>query len=86
MSKDDVTEFRGRTITCNEAMSKLYDYLDSELDDITEEEIDRHVHDCRECFSRMDFEKRLRAKVQNLDETQTPPDVQDRLMALVKKF
>ncbi len=86
MSKEDVTEFRGRIITCNEAMSKLYDYLDSELDDISEEEINRHVHDCRECFSRFDFEKRLRAKVQNLEEETTPPEVHGRLMALINKF
>ena len=50
-------------ISCEEVMSKLYAYLDNEIDAPTEADIDAHVHKCRECYSRAEFEKNLRKKV-----------------------
>ena len=73
-------------ISCKEAMSKLYQYLDSQLDDISDKEIEKHVHDCRECFSRVDFEKSLRSKVLQSASIETPLDVQHRLKSLIEKF
>lgn len=74
-------------ITCSEVMSRLYAYLDSEVDDITELNIDEHLHECRECFSRAEFEKLLRTRIaQSGQNAETPPDVRDRLKNLIQKF
>lgn len=73
-------------ISCVEVLSKLYDYLDQEVDTLTEEEIDEHVHACRECFSRMEFERRLRQKVAQSGSVAAPEDVQKRLTSLIKRF
>ncbi len=75
-----------KKISCEEVMSKLYAYLDREIDGPTEEEIDHHLGHCRECFSRAEFEKLLRSKVSTVGSKQTPEDVQQRLTSLIKRF
>ena len=73
-------------ISCAEVLSKLYDYLDQEVDTLTDEEITEHVHACRACFTRLEFEKRLRQKVAQSGSVAAPEDVQRRLTSLIKRF
>ena len=73
-------------ISCEEVISKLYDYLDQELGGSTQLDIDEHIKDCRECFSRAEFERALRKKVAGSIEADTPADTRNRLEALIKRF
>lgn len=73
-------------LSCAEVLSKLYDYLDQEVDTLTQDEIDAHLVSCRECFSRAEFEKVLRKKVASAAEVQTPEAARERLESLVKRF
>ena len=73
-------------ISCEEVMTKLYAYLDDEVDALTEADIDAHVHKCRECYSRAEFEKALRKKVSSTAEIETPGETRGRLEALIKRF
>ena len=73
-------------ISCEEVISKLYDYLDQELAGSTQVDIDEHIKDCRECFSRAEFERALRKKVAGSIEADTPADTRNRLEALIKRF
>lgn len=75
-----------RKISCEEVMSKLYEYLDSEIDAMTEDDIDAHIEKCRECYSRIQFERVLRRKVASAAEVTTPEDTRDRLESLIKRF
>lgn len=50
-------------ISCEEVIERLFDYLDNELDGDTNAVIDRHLQHCRDCFSRAEFEKKLRARI-----------------------
>ena len=75
-----------KQISCIEAMSKLQAYLDNEIGGPTEEDIDTHLDDCRECFSRAEFEKSLRKKVSEAAVRETPTDLQQRLNALIDRF
>lgn len=73
-------------MNCKEVLSKLYAYLDQEVDAPTEADIEEHLHDCRECFSRAEFEKRLKQKVSEAGSAKTPEDVKKRLQSLIKQF
>jgi anti-sigma factor (TIGR02949 family) len=73
-------------LSCEEVLSKLYAYLDQEVDALTEADVDAHLHSCRECFSRAEFEKMLRKKVAATAELETPGDVRERLESLIKRF
>ncbi len=73
-------------ISCTEAIAKLQAYLDNELGELTEADIDHHMHHCRECMSRADFERALRKKVADAGSRETPAEVQARLASLIKRF
>jgi len=75
-----------RKISCEEVLSKLHAYLDQEVDAPSESEIDAHLHECRECFSRAEFEKALKKKVAGVAEVSTPEDTRKRLESLIKRF
>ena len=73
-------------ISCAEVLSKFYDYLDNEVDDLTDADIERHLHSCRECFNRAEFEKTLKHRVAQSGSVSTPEDVRQRLKSLIKRF
>ncbi|MEM7290787.1 MAG: zf-HC2 domain-containing protein [Pseudomonadota bacterium] len=75
-----------RKISCEEVMSKLYAYLDNEVDRMEEADITAHIHECRECYSRAEFEKALRRKVAASVEVEVPEETRGRLEALIKRF
>lgn len=44
-------------VSCEEALSRVYEYLDGELEPAMQERIHRHVEICRRCYPRFDFER-----------------------------
>ena len=44
-------------IPCEEASARLFEYLDGELDGVSEEEVRRHLEVCKACYPRAQFEK-----------------------------
>lgn len=73
-------------MSCEEVLSKLYAYLDHEVDGPTEADIDAHMHECRECFSRADFERALKKKIASTVEVSIPDETRSRLQTLIKRF
>jgi mycothiol system anti-sigma-R factor len=58
---------------CDEALEKLYQYLDSELDSATSEGIRAHLDKCGYCSGSFDFEKRLKLVVKERLAEEVPP-------------
>ncbi|MFT7533132.1 MAG: anti-sigma factor (TIGR02949 family) [Gammaproteobacteria bacterium] len=75
-----------KNVSCEEVMSKLFAFLDQEIDALSEDDIAAHINGCRECYSRAEFEKTLRQKVASSAEVKTPDDVRGRLDFLIKQF
>ena len=48
-----------RSIDCRTAVSKLWDYLDAELDDQRMRELERHLEECKDCLPHADFGRRF---------------------------
>lgn len=44
-------------IACDDALARLYEYLDGELDREAQDRVHRHVEVCRRCFPSFDFER-----------------------------
>ena len=44
-------------IPCEEAVARLFEYLDGELDDLSEEEVRHHLEVCTACYPRAQFER-----------------------------
>lgn len=76
----------GEKIRCEEVIAHLLSYLDGEIDDTKRAQIDRHLGECRGCFSRAEFEKALRDKVRQAGDASPSPALQERIKALMEKF
>lgn len=44
-------------VSCEEALSRVYEYLDGELEREMQERIHRHLEICRRCYPCFDFER-----------------------------
>lgn len=73
-------------ITCEEVMEQLFDFLDRELDSGLDERIHHHLERCRDCFTRAEFEKRLRARVNEAAEVEAPERLRRRIRRVLDEF
>lgn len=76
----------GEKIRCEEVIAHLLSYLDGEIDDTKRVQIDRHLEECRGCFSRAEFERALRDRLRQAGDANPSPALQERIKALMEKF
>ena len=74
------------TIDCEEALRRLIEALDGELPVESRQEFDRHLARCRSCFSRFEFERRLKAQLGQLGTESVPSGLQQRIRAVLDAF
>jgi mycothiol system anti-sigma-R factor len=75
-----------RHISCEELLQQLFDYLDRQVDEGARADIDQHLERCRDCFSRVEFETRLRARVGAAGTQKAPERLHRRVKAILEKF
>lgn len=75
-----------RGIDCEEAIRRLAEYLDGELAGREASEVERHLETCRSCWSRAEFERRLRDRLADLRREQVDPDFEGRIRSLLRRF
>ncbi len=73
-------------ITCEEVVEQLFAFLDNELDGQRSAEFDRHLARCRDCFSRAEFERRLRSRVSEAGMVRAPERLHHRIKGLLDRF
>lgn len=73
-------------LSCEEVMELLFVYLDQEVDGNLNERIEQHLHSCRDCYSRAEFERQLRARVQDSGEVRAPERLQKRIRGILDKY
>lgn len=73
-------------IECEEAVRRLAGYLDGELEEGDAAEVERHLETCRSCWSRAEFERRLKAQVAALGRDDVRPGFERRIRDLLGEF
>lgn len=74
-------------IDCEEALRRLAAYLDRELEAGESAEVERHLERCRSCFSRAEFERRLKERIRrDLGLTAVPPAFEERMRSLLRRL
>jgi len=68
---------------CDDALRLLAQYLDRELSDGEHADMERHLRTCRSCFSRAEFEQRLKGELAALTAADVPTALQDRIRVLL---
>lgn len=75
-----------REIRCEEALRHLAEYLDGELGDRKSDEVRRHLETCRSCWSRAEFERRLRTRLSELRDGVVTDDFEQRIRDLIRRY
>ncbi|MBI4277904.1 MAG: zf-HC2 domain-containing protein [Armatimonadetes bacterium] len=71
-------------MTCEEAVARLYEYLDRELDPGTRRRVRQHLARCRPCTDKVHFEAYFLAQLRRcLVSERAPASLYRRLEALV---
>jgi mycothiol system anti-sigma-R factor len=73
-------------MTCEEVLKHLVAYLDRETDASTAADIQRHLEQCRGCFSRAEFERLLKTQVHAAGSCSAPERLRARIRKLVDEF
>ena len=66
-------------ISCHEAVSRLWEYLDNTVDEIDRAKVEEHLSRCRRCCAELEFAQELRRALANGAAVDVPPDVLTRL-------
>jgi anti-sigma factor (TIGR02949 family) len=72
--------------SCEDALRLLAALIDRELDAPTHAQVERHLETCRSCYSRAEFERRLKESVAELGQEPVRPELADRVHTLIRKF
>ena len=75
-----------QAIGCEEALRRLFDYLDHELDESRRAEMEQHLKVCRGCYSRVEFEKRLKHRLATVGAEAPSSDLERRIRKLLGNF
>jgi anti-sigma factor (TIGR02949 family) len=73
-------------MSCEEALRQLAAFLDDELHSSVREGVERHLETCRSCFSRAEFERRLKGEISQLRREAVTPDFEERVRRLLRAF
>ncbi len=73
-------------IDCEEVLRQLFAYLDGELENERHQQIHAHLERCRACFSRAEFEARLKAHLRDLGRAVVPPEVERRVRSILDEL
>lgn len=75
-----------KTISCEEAIKNLFSYLDKQLAKGKSGEVKNHLSVCRSCYSRSEFEKKLKGKLREAGEEEVHSSLEERIKGLLKNF
>jgi anti-sigma factor (TIGR02949 family) len=73
-------------ITCEEAVRRLWEYLDGTLGEAEHEAIEQHLSFCRRCCGEAEFAEELRKFLRAAADVELPDDVRARLAATLDEL
>ena len=73
-------------MTCDEALRLLAVFLDGELHGEPHDAVERHLDVCRSCYSRAEFERRLKAEIGRLGREEVSSGFEARVRGILDSF
>ena len=73
-------------MSCDDVRSKIFEYIDLELDSDTAAAVKEHLDACPECYPRAQFEKHFVESVQRVTSQETAgPELRNRILDALSK-
>lgn len=74
-------------MNCEEWFDRLYQILDKDLDEKVWQELEQHMHDCRPCLDRFEFEKRIQERLkQSCRQEVCSESIRIRIKTIIEKL
>lgn len=75
-----------RMIGCHEALERLFEFLDGELDALETSEVEEHLRVCERCYPHLVFERSFRDAVRRaLQGERAPGQVRARILEVLRE-
>lgn len=71
-------------IDCEQALLKIFELIDHELQADERKAMEMHLETCKSCFSRAQFERRLKARLAGLRDAEPNTRMRGRIERLLK--
>ncbi|HLG23103.1 MAG TPA: zf-HC2 domain-containing protein [Candidatus Manganitrophaceae bacterium] len=75
-----------KAMGCEEALKHLFTYLDRELGAVKRRGVERHLALCRSCFSRAEFEKRLKDQLRETGRESVTASFKERIKTILSQL
>ena len=73
-------------ISCEEALERIHEFMDGELDDVSREEVAAHFEVCARCYPHLRFEERFRERVQAaVRRPEVPEGLRSRVLGILEE-
>jgi anti-sigma factor (TIGR02949 family) len=77
---------KSKSVGCREAAERVFEFLDGELEDVSEEEIAEHFRVCGRCYPSLAFEQAFRdALARARRGEKAPADLRERVLEALRK-
>lgn len=71
-------------ISCREALERLFEFLDGELDEIAAKQVEEHLRVCERCYPHLVFEQSFRTAVRRAFRGErAPEEVRTRILEVI---
>lgn len=75
-----------KNISCEEALKRVFDYIDDHIQNTSRDEFEYHIELCRHCFDRVEFEKLLKSRLQALRYKRSSERLRERVEDIIAEF
>lgn len=76
---------RPERFSCQEALSRLYAYLDGELSSEEEDSLQAHIDRCKRCYGRVEVERRIQERIrEQVHGEKAPQTLLDRVSKILE--
>jgi mycothiol system anti-sigma-R factor len=73
-------------MSCEEVLEHVLEFVDREMGEGDRLRLERHLETCRSCYSRVEFERRLKGRLTELAREEAPAPLRDRVSRLIERF
>lgn len=74
------------TLTCEDAIRLIATYIDRELDEHEAAQVHEHIGRCKSCYSRVEFEQKLKAQLATLRTAAVSDELSTRIRTLLHDY
>jgi anti-sigma factor (TIGR02949 family) len=80
------TDTQAEHLSCEEALVRIYEYMDGELDHLSTAQVEEHFRVCARCYPHLHLERNFRVRVQTaLGRSEVPEDLRERVLDILAR-